>query len=166
MLTTLVLLITMLMAQVATVEPILTEATIDAPVADVWRAFTTKEGIESWMVGSGDIALHIGGRQRTSYTKGADLDGDTAIHQEILAIDPERMIAMRVVKPPKGFPFPHAIANTWTVIYFQPIDATHTRVIARMLGYTSDEESVKMRAFFETGNRATMSSLAKKFASR
>jgi uncharacterized protein YndB with AHSA1/START domain len=166
MLTTLVLLITMLLPQDITVEPILTEAIIDAPLADVWRAFTTKEGIESWMVASGDIDLHIGGRQRTSYTKGADLDGDTAIHQDILAIDPERMMAMRVVKPPKGFPFPHAIANTWTVIYFESIDAAHTRVIARMLGYTSDEESVKMRAFFETGNRATMRSLAKRFAVR
>ena len=32
-----------------------------------------------------------------------------------------------------------------------------------MLGYTADEESQKMRAFFERGNKATLDALAKKF---
>lgn len=67
------------------------------------------------------------------------------------------------IKSPKGFPFAHQIGSTWSTAYFESIDSTHTRVVARMLGYTSDPESQTMRAFFVTGNKATMDSLVKRF---
>jgi uncharacterized protein YndB with AHSA1/START domain len=144
-------------------DVIVTEAVVPAPLSEVWQAFTTRAGIESWMVGTGDIDLRIGGLLRTSYQKGADLDGDTAIHQVILSLDPQRMLSYRVVKPPKGFPFADQIGSTWTVVYFEVIDGMHTRVTARMFGYTEDPQSQKMRAFFETGNQATMNALLKRF---
>src|SRR5687768_631466 len=133
----------------AALDSIVTEAVVDAPVSRVWEAFTTKAGMESWMVASGDIDPRIGGRMRTSYRKGADLDGDTAIHQEILSIDPGRMLSYRTVKSPKDFPFATTIGQTWTVIYLDPMDAGRTKVTVKMLGYSSDAESQKMRAFFE-----------------
>jgi uncharacterized protein YndB with AHSA1/START domain len=144
-------------------DVVVSEAVVAAPVSDVWKAFTTRAGIESWMVGAGDIDLRIGGLIRTSYQKGSDLDGETAIHQQILSLDPERMLSYRVIKSPKGFPFAQQIGSTWSTVYFESIDSTHTRVVARMLGYTSDPESQKMRAFFVTGNKATMDSLVKRF---
>lgn len=144
-------------------DVVVNEAVIAAPLSDVWKAFTTRAGIESWMVGAGDIDLRIGGLIRTSYQKGSDLDGDAAIHQQILSLDPERMLSYRVVKPPKGFPFAQQIGSTWSTVYFESIDSTHTRVVARMLGYTNDPESQKMRAFFVTGNKATMDALVKRF---
>jgi uncharacterized protein YndB with AHSA1/START domain len=79
-------------------EPVVTEAVIDAPVAVVWEAFTTKGGMESWMAASADIQLAVGGRWRTSHQKNADLDGDTAIHQEILSLDPQRMFSFRTTE--------------------------------------------------------------------
>ena len=145
-------------------DAVVNEAIVAAPVSEVWKAFTTKAGIESWMVGTGDIDLRIGGLMRTSYQKNADLNGDTSIHQQILSLDPERMFSYRTVKPPANFPFAQQIASTWVAVYFEAVDATHTRVIARMLGYTSDPESQKMRAFFATGNKATMDSLVRRFS--
>jgi hypothetical protein len=73
---------------------------------------------------------------------------------------------MRTVKPPKGFSFPNAILKTWTVVYFEPLGASRTKVTAHMLGFTEDEESQKMRAFFETGNRTTLDNLVKKYQTR
>jgi hypothetical protein len=35
-----------------------------------------------------------------------------------------------------------------------------------MVGYGDDEESIKMRAFFENGNKATLDALVKRFAAR
>ena len=145
-------------------DMVVTEGIVNAPVDRVWEAFTTRAGVESWMVGSGDIDLRIGGLMRTAYRKGADLDGDTSIHQMILTLDPGRMISFRVVKPPKDFPFPTAITKTWTVVYFDPIDEKRTKVTTRMLGYASDPESQKMLEFFEGGNKATLDGLIKRFA--
>jgi uncharacterized protein YndB with AHSA1/START domain len=143
-----------------------TEGAVDAPVSAVWDAFTTKDGIESWMTATGDVDLRIGGLLRTSYRAGADLNGDTAIHQSILSIDPGRMLSFRTVKSPADFPFAGAIASTWTVIYFDAMDDRRTRVTVRMVGIADDAESQKMRAFFERGNKATIDSLVKRFAAR
>ena len=169
MLTSLLLLGALALAPAVSANPadvVVTEAVVPAPINEVWQAFTTPQGIESWMAASGDIDLRIGGMLRTTYRRGADLNGDTAIHQTILSIDPERMLSYRVVKPPKGFPFADAIGNTWTVVYFDPIDDGHTRVTAKMFGYTNQPESQKMRAFFETGNKATLNALVKRFENR
>src|SRR5262249_19037459 len=78
----------------ASVDPIITEAVIAAPVAEVWKVWTTKEGIESWMVAKTDIDLRIGGTWRTSYNKSSSLDDDESIRHTILAFDPLKMFSM------------------------------------------------------------------------
>jgi len=160
--------LTMTQASVAraSTEPVVTQAVVDAPADAVWGAFTTKEGMESWMVASGDVDLRIGGLMRTTYRKEADLDGDTAIHQVIMSIDPGRMLSFRTIKSPKGFPFPQAISKSWTVVYLDPVETGRTRVTVKMLGYDSDPESQEMRAFFEGGNKATLDALIKRFGAR
>ena len=149
----------------ASVDPVVTTGVVNAPVSEVWKALTTKEGIESWMVAKTEFELRVGATWKTSYSKDSTLDDDTAIHQTILAYDPGRMLSFRTVKYPKGFAFPNAIAKAWTVIYLEPVGERQTRFTGRMLGFTDDEESQKMRAFFERGNQQTLDSLIKRFAS-
>jgi len=146
----------------ASTDSIVTEAVINAPVAEVWREWTTKDGIESWMVAKTEIDLRVGGIWRTSYSKTSNLDDDESLRHIILSFDPLKMFSMRTVKPPKSFPFQKAILNTWTVVYFESVGESRTRVTARMMGFTEDEDSQKMRAFFEVGNRTTLDNLVKK----
>jgi len=143
-------------------DPVITEAIVSAPVDQVWKLFTTNEGIESWMVAKTEFELKIGATWRTSYNKESNLDDDASIHHVILAYDPGRMLAFRTVKPPKGFPFPNALAKTWNVLYLEPLGESRTKVTARMLGYTDEEESQQMRAFFVRGNQQTMDALVKR----
>ena len=150
----------------APAEPIVTEGIVNAPVDAVWKAFTTQQGLESWMVAKTEIDLTAGGSWRTSYSKESTLDDDAAIHHRILAYDPGRMFSFRTVKFPKGFPFPNAILKTWNVVYFEPVGDGQTKVTARMLGYTDEDESQRMRTFFEKGNRETMDNLIKRFERR
>ena len=150
----------------ASTEALVTEAVVNAPIERVWDAFTTKAGIESWMVANTDIELAVGGRWRNAYKKGADLDGDSAIHQVILSLDPGRMLSFRTVKSPKNFPFAATIGQTWTVIYFDSVDANRTKVTIKMLGYSDSPDAQKMRAFFEVGNKATLDALVRHFGSR
>jgi uncharacterized protein YndB with AHSA1/START domain len=150
---------------ISAAEPLVAEAIVNAPLDAVWRAWTTVDGIQSWMVAKADIDLRIGGLWRTSYTREADLAGDTAIHHRILALDPGRMLAFQTVRTPANFPFP-GILRTWTVVYLAAENGGRTRVTVRMLGYGDDEQSLKMRAFFEKGNQATVEALVKRFATR
>ncbi len=145
-------------------SPMIIKATIAAPPAEVWKAFTTKEGIESWMVAKTEIKLEVGAIWRTSYQKNSTLQGEDTIEQKILSFDPERMLSFRTVKTPKGFPWPAEIAKTWVVIYLQPAGKDKTEVTLTMLGYDKSADSQKMRTFFQQGNQYTMDELVKKFA--
>jgi len=156
-------LITIAGLKAASPDPIVTEAVVNAPVGDVWKMFTTKEGIESWMVAKTDIDLRIGGLWRTSYSKDSNLDDDLSIHHTVLAYDPQRMLSFRTIKAPKNFPFRGAIVKTWTVVYFEAVGESRTKVTSRMLGFGEDDESQRMRKFFEAGNKTTLDALVKKF---
>ena len=118
------------------------------------------------MVRSGEVVLRIGGYLRTSYQADTKLDGPDTIENTILAFDPERMLTIRNTRAPEKFPFKHAIANCWTVIYFEPIDGKTTRVTTRMNGFDGSQESMQMKRFFKIGNQETLDSLVKRFAKK
>jgi hypothetical protein len=73
--------------------------------------------------------------------------------------DPERMLSIKVTKFPEGFPFPNAVRGMWPVIYFEAVSPRTTRVRIVGLGFGDDEESRKMRAFFDRGNAFTLKKL-------
>jgi len=139
------------------------EGVVAAPVGDVWAAFTTGKGQESWMVAHSEVELKVGGRMRTHYDpKGVTGDPKT-IENEIICYDPGRMLSIKVSKPPEGFPFPNAVRSMWTVIYFEVVSPRTTRVRIVGLGFGDDEESKRMRAFFDRGNAFTLKKLQERF---
>ena len=52
----------------------------------------------------------------------------------------------------------------WTVIYFEDAGPSLTRLRIVGTGYGDDEESRKLRSFFEKGNAYTLKKLQEKFA--
>lgn len=153
------------MVELATAEePLVHSAVIAAPRAEVWKAWTTSEGIRKWMVPNGEVELKIGGKFRTSYTKDSDLTGPDVIENTILAYDPGKMISFRNTKSPDRFPFKTAMEKVWTVVYLDDAEGQKTRVTVRMIGFDPTEESQKMKSFFRQGNQATLDSLSKLFA--
>lgn len=153
-----------MLALATTDQPIVTTGIVPAPVKDVWNAWTTNEGIRTWMVTSGEVDFRIGGAYRTSYSKDSDLKGPDAIENTILAFDPMRMIAIKNTKSPANFPFKQAIAKTWTVIYFKDVDGQKTEVLVRMHGFDATADSVQMKAFFVQGNQSLIDALVRKFS--
>lgn len=145
-------------------QPLAHSAVVDAPVGEVWKAMTTKERITAWMVAAGEIDLKVGGKMRTSYTKGSDLTGPDVIENTIISFDPLRMLSLKIAKAPERFPFKNAAQHVWTVLYFEGADENKTRVTCRMLGFEHDEESIRMRLFFMQGNQQTLDALVKHFA--
>lgn len=140
------------------------EGVVSAPVDQVWAAFTTREGLESWMVAHARIELKIGGKMQTQYNPQGAIDDAKAIENTILSYEPMRMLSFRVTKAPDTFPFPNAIKNMWTVVYFIPEGDRATRIREVCLGFGHDDESKKMREFFDRGNAITLQNLQKHFA--
>ena len=142
---------------------LVTKAVMPAALDDVWAAWTTSEGLRGWLAPNAEIELKIGGKMRSNYDPKGKLGDAKTIENEIICFDPKRMLAIRVTKPPQGFPFASAIKEVWTVIYFDKAGPAATELTVSMLGFTRDEESQKMRKHFEWGNDFTLKKLQKHF---
>lgn len=137
------------------------EHEIDAGVEDVWNAFTTDEGLKSWMAPIAKIELRIGGKMTSNYNKDGQLGDATTIENTILSYEPKRMLSLQATRFPTGFPFEEAAKGTWSVFYFTPISSGRTRVRVVGLGYRDDEQSRKMKSFFAGANKQSLDGLNK-----
>ncbi len=146
--------------------PIVAQGVVAAPVGTVWSAWTTGTGLRAWLAPHAEIDLRIGGLMRTNYKADGALGDPGTIENTILSFEPARMLSIKVAKYPDGFPFPHSIDAMWTVIYFEAVGSDRTRVRVVGLGFGSDDESQKMRAFFDQGNAATLKQLQQHFSTR
>lgn len=145
-------------------DTLVTEGIVEAPVAEVWKVFATKEGLEKCVVAKAEIDLRIGGSMKTHYDPKGKLGDENAIEHQILSYEPQRMLSFRCIKTPEKFPFKAAMTKAWSVVYFEPIDGNRTKLRIVGCGYTPDEESQKMRAFFDRGNSWTLKNIQEKMA--
>ncbi|WP_438481819.1 SRPBCC family protein [Oleiharenicola lentus] len=145
----------------STENSIVSEAIIDAPIAAVWTAWTTSDGLRAWVAPHAEIELRLDGLMRTNYDPKGKLGDPGTIENRILAYEPERLLVIRVAKAPEKFPFREKISDMWTVLHFKPVDGnkTHLRVVG--LGFGTDEQSQKMKTFFQQGNDYTLVMLQK-----
>jgi len=139
------------------------EGTINAPVAAVWNVWTSGEGYKAVGVAKAEVDFRIGGLIRSHYSEAGVLGDDETIENRILAYEPQRMIAIRIERPPKSFPFKEAWKRTWTVVTLTDLGNNRTHLRVASMGYGSDEESLAMRRFFEAGNATTIKALQKHF---
>jgi uncharacterized protein YndB with AHSA1/START domain len=148
------------------VDSLVTEGVIEAPVEAVWAAFATKAGQESWNVAHAEIELKIGGKMRTHYDPKGQIGDPNTIENRILSFEPKRMLSIQVTNAPAKFPYKDAIKTMWTVIHFEDAGPGRTRLRIVGLGFGDDEESRKLREFFDKGNAYTLKKLQEKFASK
>jgi uncharacterized protein YndB with AHSA1/START domain len=148
------------------ISPLTHEAVIDASLVEVWKVWSTSEGLRAWMAPHAEIDLRVGGLMRANYNPEGRLGDSQTIVNTVLSFEPQRMISIKVVKTPDGFPFPAAITQMWSVIYFAEVDVSRTAVREVSLGFTDDPESQQMRKFFDGGNSTTMDELKKYFTGK
>lgn len=135
------------------------ETTVDASLEQVWAAFTTAEGLRSWLAPHVEIDLKIGGKWKSNYRSEGKIGDPDTIENTILSYDPERMLSVRASKVPVGFPFPNAIKDVWHVMYFSAVTSDCTKVSVVGLGYTDTEESQNLNKFFTAANAQTLANL-------
>src|SRR5438445_3174331 len=68
------------------------EGVVNAPIDQVWAAFTTREGLESWRAAHAKIELKIGGTMKIQVLAEGTIDDAKAVEYIILSYDPMRML--------------------------------------------------------------------------
>ena len=163
------LLIASLMASPVLAQPlqpdIIVTRTINAPVADVWRAWTTPEGIESFFAPkAARVVAEPGGAFELwfglDYPEGSRGSEGCLFH----SVTPQKQLVFEWSAPP---PIP-TIRKLRTLVYldFAPADGDRTMLTLRNFGYGEGDEWAKAKAYFEKAWPVVMASLEKRFANR
>jgi len=137
--------------------------TIDAPVAEVWKAWTTTEGIESFFapkavkvepVPGGAFELWFGLTQ----PEGSRGSEGCKVH----SVRPMEQFVFEWNAPPT---IP-TIRPLRTLVYldFKPLPGNKTELTLRNFGYGEGEDWAKAKAYFAAAWPAVMGNLEKRFA--
>lgn len=135
------------------------EQVVPAPLEEVWRLFASTEGLASWVAPVAAIELRIGGFWESSYRADARLGDPGNIRNRILSYYPEKMLSIAVDSAPPGFPEPELVRTVWTVIEFEQVGRSRTRVRVSMLGYLEGAGYERLYSMFRVGNAETLKAL-------
>lgn len=135
------------------------ELIIPAPQEEVWSLFASTQGLASWLAPVAAIDLRIGGIWESSYSRDARLGDPGNIRNRVLSYNPQRMLSIAVDSAPPEFPEPELVRTVWTVIEFEPVGRTRTRVRVSMLGYREGAGYDRLYGMFRMGNAETLKSL-------
>ena len=136
---------------------------INAPVAEVWKAWTTADGIESFFARrAANVVPEPGGAFELWFgldnPEGQRGSEGCLVHSVV----PMQQLVFEWNAPPT---IP-AIRKLRTLVYldFAPADGNRTTLTLRNFGYGQGEEWAKSKAYFERAWNAVMTNLEKRFA--
>src|SRR5579862_6955770 len=135
------------------------EIMVPATIEQVWEAFTTSEGLRSFVAPFAHVELKIGGFWETSYNPEAKIGDPSNILNEIISYLPMEMISIRVAQAPPNFPVPDFGKSVWTVLQFRDQGNNRVRVITTMLGWKEGGNWDVVYQIFTQGNPHVLKSL-------
>ncbi|HVT61685.1 MAG TPA: SRPBCC domain-containing protein [Thermoanaerobaculia bacterium] len=133
------------------------EVIVPATLDQVWQAFTTVDGLITWLTPAAKVELRLGGAWEAGFP-GAKPGGGT-----ILSFLPGEMLALAAMAP-EAFPTVRR-ERTQAVFHFAAVDAAHTRVRLAQIGWQTGEEWDRAFAYLAKGNAELLESLHHRFAS-
>lgn len=112
---------------------IVRNASVPAPVAEVWRAWTTDEGIRSWLVEDSRIELRVGGPFELYFIPDAPLGGRGSEGCQVIGFQQPTLLTFTWNAPPH---LPQARAQRSVVVLrLRPQQDAGTRVELTQLGW-------------------------------
>ncbi|NOZ08354.1 MAG: SRPBCC domain-containing protein [FCB group bacterium] len=118
-----------------------------ANLKQVWRAWTTADGIRSFFAPDCDIELKVGGRYEIYFNPSAKTGSRGAEGTRILGIQPCKMLSFTWNSPP------HLKEVRWqythVTVRFEAVDAHHTKVTLVNDGYGEGGQWEESLAYFK-----------------
>jgi len=142
--------------QTAPEKALIFEVTITAPRAAVWKAFTTSDGLSTWLTPGAVVDLREGG-EWTAHFPGGKTGGGT-----ILKFAPEQEVTMSAMAP-EQFPTVRAERTTARFQFIAKGDTTIVRLT--QTGWKTGEEWDKAYDYLAQGNAQLLETLRRRFVS-
>ncbi|HXP88152.1 MAG TPA: SRPBCC domain-containing protein [Bryobacteraceae bacterium] len=132
------------------------EVTIPAPPAAVWQAFTSSDGLSTWLTPGAVVDLRKGG-EWTAHFPGGKTGGGT-----ILSFVPQREITMAAMAPEQ---FPTVRADRTNARFEFLAKGTSTVVRLTQTGWKSGQEWDQAYEYLAQGNAQLLETLRRRFVS-
>jgi len=132
------------------------EVTVPAPIAEVWKAFTTSEGLSTWLTPNAVVDLREGG-EWTAHFRGGSTGGGT-----ILSFVPEKELVISALAPDK---FPTVRASRTKARFQFEAKGGSTIVRLTQTGWKDGDEWVKAYEYLTVGNAQLRATLHRRFVS-
>ncbi|MEP6769702.1 MAG: SRPBCC domain-containing protein [Acidobacteriota bacterium] len=131
------------------------EVVVPATIEQVWTAFTTSEGLTTWLAPSAKVRMELGGEWQVSFGSGAPAGGN------ILSWLPMEMLSVNAMAP-EWFPAVRR-HRTIAVFRFEPVGEKQTRVRLAQIGWKDGEEWDKAFDYLGKGNAELLNMLHHRF---
>ena len=137
---------------------------VPANVREVWKLFTTDEGLKKWIAPVAKIDMKMGGSIRTNYDQTKTVDDSTSIKLDIINYIEYEMLTLKV-NLNNSFPAEakREDKNLQEIIQFIRVDDNKTKIISTMVGWGQGSQWDKAYSFFEKGNDWTYKEILKLF---
>ncbi len=135
-------------------EKLVIEVEVPAPVSEVWRAFSTSEGLSTWLTPEATVDLRPGG-EWTARFPGGSTGGGT-----IISFVPEKEMVLAALAPDK---FPHVRAERTRAVFQFESHGNSTVVRLTQTGWKNDAEWIRAYEYLVTGNAQLLATLHKRF---
>ncbi len=133
--------------------------------AQVWEAFSTSEGLRTFVAPVTDVELKTGGHYYTNYNPKAKIGDPGTIYNTVLAYVPLEMLAIHVKLGTPLFPEPVVTADRLNAICtISDLGNGQVRVSEIMTGWQAGDDWDKVYRFFQTGNAYVLGQLYKRFS--
>jgi uncharacterized protein YndB with AHSA1/START domain len=144
------------MTAVPAERQLIIQVEIPAPVAAVWQAFSTSEGLSTWLAPNAVVDLRPGGDWMVHFPGGSSGGGT------IVSFVPQKEIVLAALAPDQ---FPHVRAErTRAVFAFEPHGET-TVVRLTQTGWKSGPEWDQAYEYLTAGNAQLLATLHQRFVS-
>lgn len=125
------------------------EIVVSAPLEDVWAAWTTTEGVNSFFTPNADVELRVGGKYEMYFDMAAEPGVRGAEGCHVLSFLPMTMLSYEWNAPPSIPNLRNAGVQTWVVMEFEPLEDNRVRIKHTMLGIGEGEDWDKYVAYFD-----------------
>ncbi|MEO6668859.1 MAG: SRPBCC domain-containing protein [Ferruginibacter sp.] len=140
------------------------EMEVDTPVAEVWQAIATEEGVKTWMAPVAKLDLKTGGTVQTNYNIASRIGEEGTISLGIINYMPNELLIYKITL---NNMFPEKCRkedkNLLEIIQIKPVSKIRTKIISTMVGWGVGKEWDKTYSFFERGNKWSYQQLIKRF---
>ena len=130
------------------------EVEVPAPRAEVWRAFTTSEGLSTWLTPGAVVDLKKGGEWTAHFPNGKTGGGT------ILSFTPEEELILSAMAPER---FPTVRAERTTARFRFESRGDATLVELQQTGWKSGEEWDRAYEYLAAGNAQLLETLRRRF---